>query len=145
MNMKRRPATMKRLLFLSLAVVLLLSLGACGSSVDRAKEDFCQDLGDVAQEAIDLRLINRTSSKDDLQDAASSLQRAVENLQSSAQDVKEAQVGGVQDAVSNLLDTLRDLPDGDLSAEQLVEAKGSVIETIVEVQQISTTVCNYSQ
>ena len=99
----------------------------------------------MAQAAIELRLINRTSSKDDLQDAASSLQRAVEDLQSSAQDVREAQVGGVQDAVSNLLDTLGDLPDGDLSAEQLVEAKGAVIETIVEVQQISTTVCNYSQ
>lgn len=136
---------MKNMLFLSLAVVLVLSLGGCGSSVDRSKEDFCRDLGDVAQAAIDLRLINRTSSKDDLQDAASSLQRAVEDLQSSAQDVREAQVGGVQDAVSNLLDTLSDLPDGDLSAEQLVEAKGAVIETIVEVQQISTTVCNYSQ
>jgi hypothetical protein len=132
------------MLLFSLAVMLLLSLGACGQSVDRAKQDFCQDLGDVAEAAIDLRLINRTSSKDDLQDAASSLQKAMENLQSSTQDVQEAQVDGVQDAVSNLQNTLSDLPDGDLSAEQLVEAKGAVIETIAEVQRISITVCSYS-
>jgi peptidoglycan hydrolase CwlO-like protein len=135
---------MKKILFLSLTIVLLLSLGACGQSVDRAKEDFCQDLGDVAQAAMDLRLINATSSKDDLEDAVSSLERAVENLQSSAQDVAEAKVDGVQDAVSDLQDTLSDLPDGDLSAEQLVEAKGAVIETMAEVQQIAITVCSYS-
>lgn len=135
---------MKNILILSLTVVLLLSLGACGQSVDRARQDFCQDLGDVAQAAMELRLINATSSKDDLEDAVSSLERAMDNLKNSAQDLAEAKVDGVQDAVSDLQRTISELPEGEPSAEELVEAKGAVIETLAEVQQISISVCSYS-
>jgi peptidoglycan hydrolase CwlO-like protein len=136
---------MKNILFLSLTIVLLLSLGACGSSVDKAKEDFCQDVGDVGQAAIDLRQINLTSSKGDLQDAVNDLEKALGNLESSAQNLGEAKVDGLKDAVGDLKDTLSDLPDGDFSAEELVDAKGAVIETMAEVQQISITVCSYPQ
>ena len=134
---------MKNILFLSLAVVMLLSLGACGQSVDKAKQDFCQDVGDVGQAAVELRTINATSSKDDLQDAVNGLEKAVGDLANSAKDLAEADVNGVQDALGDLKNTLSDLPDGDLSAEQLVDAKGAVIETMAEIQQISITVCSY--
>jgi signal transduction histidine kinase len=136
---------MKKILLPSLVVVLLLSLGACGQSVDRAKQGFCQDVGDLGQAAIDLRKVNLTSSKDDLQDAVNDLENALSDVVNSAKDVEEAQVAGVQDAVSDLKNTISDLPDGDLSAEQLVDAKRSVIETMAEIQQISITVCSYSQ
>ena len=137
---------MKKILFPSLVVViLLLSLGACGQSVDRAKQDFCQDVGDLGQAAIDLRKVNLTSSKDDLQDAVNAVERAIGNLESSAQNLEEAQVDGIKNAVSDLKNTISDLPDGDRSAEQLVDAKGAVIETMAEIQQIAITVCSYSQ
>jgi signal transduction histidine kinase len=67
----------------------------------------------------------------------------VGDLANSAKDLAEADVDGVQDALGDLKNTLSDLPDGDLSAEELVDAKGAVIETMAEIQQISITVCSY--
>ena len=76
---------MKNILYLSLAIVLLLSLAGCGQpSVDQAKANFCQDLGEFGTAVVNLRQIDPTSTKQELQDATNGVQKAWGDLKSSA-------------------------------------------------------------
>jgi hypothetical protein len=58
-----------RKLFLFSLIVLLPLLAACGTTVDSAKADFCDDLGAFSQSLAGLRDLHAGSTKDDLQNA----------------------------------------------------------------------------
>ena len=137
---------MKNIIFLSLTVVLLLSIAGCGQpSVDQAKANFCQDLGEFATAVVDLRQIDATSTKQELQDAVSAVQNAWGDLKNSAGKLQNAQVDGVESAVNDLQKSVDDIPDDAMLAEGLVAVQQASLATMAEVVKTTNTVCSYPQ
>jgi hypothetical protein len=135
---------MKNILFLSLTAVLLLSLAGCGQpSVDQAKANFCQDLGEFGTAVAGLRQLDGASTKQDLQDATNSVQKAWGDLQKSAGTLKDVQVDGVQDAVNDMQQSVNDIPDDATLEAGLADVRGAVVNTLAEVHQIASTTCSY--
>jgi hypothetical protein len=124
---------MKNILFLSLTAVLLLSLAGCGQpSVDQAKANFCQDLGEFGTAVAGLRQLDGASTKQDLQDATNSVQKAWGDLQKSAGTLKDVQVDGVQDAVNDMQQSVNDIPDDATLEAGLADVRGAVVNTLAE-------------
>ena len=136
---------MKKIILLSSIFVLVLLLAACQPSVDQAKADFCESLGEFAQAQVQFRTINATSTKSDLNEAVSDLDRAWENVKSSAADLSEAQLSGAEDALQTLKDDISDIPDDATLAESEAMIKTDVIATMAETQEIFSTTCTYGQ
>lgn len=136
---------MKKMLILSLVVLMLLPLASCGNSVDRAKENFCSDLAAFSQSLAGLREIGPGSTKGDLQDAAKDTQKAWGNLKDSAGKLEDVQIDGVEDAFGDLQNSIQDIPDDATLAEKLAEVKDAVVATLGEIEQITTTVCSPAQ
>ena len=137
---------MKNILYLSLTVVLLLSLAGCGQpSVDQAKANFCQDLGEFGTAVVGLRQINPTSTKQELQDATNAVQNAWGDLKSSAETLQNVQVDGVEAAVNDLQKSVDDIPDDATLADGLVAVQQAALATAAEVVRTTNTVCSYPQ
>jgi len=135
---------MKNILFLSLTVVLLLSLAGCGQpSVDQAKADFCQDLGEFGTAVASLRQLDGSSTKQDLQDATNAVDKAWGDLKSSAGTLQNVQVDGVESAVNDLQKSVNDIPDDATLDQGLVGVRGATVNTLAETLQIATTTCTY--
>jgi hypothetical protein len=137
---------MKNIIYLSLAVVLLLSLAGCGQpSVDQAKANFCQDLGEFATSVVNLRQIDASSTKQELQDATNSVQKAWDDLKSSAGTLQNVQVDGVESAVNDLQKSVDDIPDDATLEQGLVGVQQAALATAAEVVKTTNTVCSYPQ
>jgi tetrahydromethanopterin S-methyltransferase subunit F len=137
---------MKNILYLSLTVVLLLSIAGCGQpSVDQAKANFCQDLGEFATAVVNLRQIDSSSTKQELQDAFSAAQRAWDDLKNSAGSLQNAQVDGVEAAVNDLQRSIDDIPDDATLEQGLVAVRGASLATLAEIVKITNTTCSYPQ
>ncbi len=136
---------MKKMLLLSLMALLVLPLAGCGTTVDSAKADFCDDLGAFGQSLMGLREIGAGSTKGDLQDATKDAQKAWDNLKDSASKLEDVQVDGVQDAFSDLQKSIDDIPDDATLDEALADVKGAAVSTLGEILQIATTTCSYPQ
>jgi hypothetical protein len=120
-------------------------LAACQPSIDEAKAAFCEDLGEFGVTVAQFRQINETSTKDDLQNALSEVEKTWGNLQKSAETLGEVQTDSVEDAYNDLQKSVNDIPDDATLAEAEVMVKGSALSTLEEVLQISTTTCTYGQ
>ena len=136
---------MKKIILLSAIFVLSLLLAACQPSVDQAKADFCETLGEFAQAELQFRQLDGTSTKDDLNKAASDLQKAWEDVKGSASNVAEAQLSGVEDALQTLQKDIGDIPDDATLAESEVTIKQDILNTAAETVQIMNTTCTYGQ
>ena len=137
---------MKHILFLSLTVVLLLSLAGCGQpSVDQAKATFCQDLGEFGTAVVNLRQIDATSTKQELQDATDGVQKAWGDLKNSAGKLQNAQVDGVESAVNDLQKSVDDIPDDATLEQGLVAVRGAALATAAEIVELTNTTCSYPQ
>jgi hypothetical protein len=136
---------MKKTILLTTIFVLSLVLAACQPSVDQAKANFCENVGEFAQASVQFRALNATSTKDEASDAVSDLERAWNNLQESAADLTEAQVDGVEDALGDLKNSIQDIPDDATLAESELSVKQASLETMAETLQIFVTTCTYGQ
>ena len=137
---------MKNILYLSLTIVLLLSLAGCGQpSVDQAKANFCQDLGEFGTAVVNLRQIDSSSTKQELQDAANAAQKAWGDLKSSAGTLQNVQVDGVEAAVNDLQKSVDDIPDDATLEQSLVAVREAALATMTEVVKTTNTVCSYPQ
>ncbi len=137
---------MKSILYLSLTVVLLLSLAGCGQpSVDQAKANFCQDLGEFGTAVVNLRQIDSSSTKQEAQDAVNDARRAWDDLKNSAGSLQNVQVDGVEAAVNDLQRSVDDIPDDATLEQSLAAVRGAALATAAEIVQITNTVCSYPQ
>jgi tetratricopeptide (TPR) repeat protein len=136
---------MKKIILLSVIFVLSLLLAACQPAIDEKKSDFCKDLGDFAQAQAQFRQLNETSTKNDVEEAASDLERSWERVKDSAGDVAEAQLNNVEDAWENLKRDINDIPNDATLAEAEAMIKADVLNTMAETVQIMTTTCTYGQ
>jgi hypothetical protein len=126
--------------------VLLLLLAGCGQpSVDQAKANFCQDLGEFGTAVVNLRQIDSSSTKQELQDAANAAQQAWGDLKSSAGTLQNVQVDGVESAINDLQKSVDDIPDDATLEQSLVAVRGAALATMAEVVKITNTVCSYAQ
>ena len=136
---------MKKITLLSAIFVLSLLVAACQPSVDEAKADFCSDLGEFGQALVGFRQLNPASTKDDLNKAESDVQKAWDNLQSSASTLKDVQTSSVQDAFETLKKDIGDIPDDTTLADTELMIKDDVVSTMGETLQIFSTTCTYGQ
>ena len=136
---------MKKIIFLSAIFVLSLLLAACQQSVDKQKADFCSNLGDFAQAQVQFRALNETSTKGDVEEAASDLERAWDNLKNSAGDLAQAQMNGIEDALQNLRRDIDNISNDATLAEAEVSIKQDILNTMAETVQIMRTTCTYGQ
>ena len=143
MNERRGP--MKQVLLLGVAVLLLLPLASCRTSVDSAKEDFCTDLDAFRQSLAGLREIGVGSTKEDLQDTVKDTQTAWSDLKDSASKLEGVQLDAVEDAFGDLQDSIQDIPDDASLAEKLAQVREAVAATLGEIEQIATTECNLTK
>ena len=135
---------MKKMLLLGLVVLLLVPLVSCGTTVDSAKADFCDDLGAFGQSLAGLRGINAGSTKDDLQDATKDAQKAWDNLKDSASKLEDVQLDALEDAYGDLKASIRDIPDDATLAEALANVKDAAVAMLGEIVQITTITCGDS-
>ena len=132
---------MRKLALLSLVVLLLPVLAGCGTTVDSAKADFCDDLGAFSESLGGLRDISIGSTKDDLQNALEDAEDAWGDLQESAGKLEDVQLDAVEDAFGDLKDAIRDIPDDATLAEALGDVKDAAVSMLSEIVQITTTTC----
>ena len=136
---------MKKAILLSLIFVLSLLLLACQPTVDEAKAAFCEDLGEFGVAVAQLRQVNETSTKADLQNAVSEVEKTLSNLQDSAATLGQVQISSVEDSFEDLQNGVQDIPDDTTLAAAEVMVKGGALATLEEVLQIFNTTCTYGQ
>ena len=136
---------MKRVILLSAVLVISLLLAACQPSVDEAKADFCEDLGEFGVAVAQFRGINENSTKDEARQALSDVEKTWSNLKSSAATLGEVKVDSIEGAYNDLEKSVNDIPDDATLADAEGMVKQNVLSTLQEVLQISTTTCTYGQ
>ena len=94
---------------------------------------------------VDLRQIDSSSTKQELQDAANAAQRAWEDLKNSAGSLQNAQVDAVEAAVNDLQKSVDDIPDDATLEQGLIAVRGAALATAAEVVKITNTTCSYPQ
>jgi hypothetical protein len=133
---------MRKLTLLSLAVLLLPMLAACGTTVDSAKADFCDDLDAFRQSLVGLRDLHAGSTKDDLQNALGDADQAWQDLKGSASKLEDVQLDALEDAFGDLKDAVRNTPDDASLTEALANAKDAAVTMLSEIVQITTVTCS---
>ena len=132
---------MRELALLGLAVLLLPMLAACGTTVDSAKADFCEDLDAFRQSLVGLRDLHTGSTKDDLQNALGDADQAWQDLKDSASKLEDVQLDALEDAFGDLKDSVRDMPDDATLSEALANVKDAAVTMLSEIVQITTVTC----
>jgi hypothetical protein len=133
-----------RKLFLFGLIVLLPLLGGCGTTVDSAKADFCDDLDAFSQSLGGLRDLQLGSAKEDLQSALGNADQAWQDLRDSASKLEDVQLDALEDAFGDLKDSVQDIPDDATLAEALASVKDAAIAMLDEIVQITTVTCGDS-
>jgi hypothetical protein len=136
---------MKKIILLGVILVVSLLVAACQPAVDEQKADFCSNLGAFAQAQVQFRALNETSTKGDVEEAASDLERAWDNLKNSAGDLAETQMSAIEDALQNLRRDIDNIANDATLAEAEVSIKQDILNTMAETVQIMTTTCTYGQ
>jgi len=136
---------MKKLLLFGLIALLLPLLAGCGTTVDSAKADFCDDLGAFGQSLAGLRDLHAGSTKEDLRDAIGAAEQAWEDVKDSGSKLEDVQLDAVEDAFGDLKNAIQDIPDDATLAEALADVKGAAVTMLSEILQITTTTCSSSE
>jgi hypothetical protein len=132
---------MRQLLLFSVSVLLLALLAGCGTTVDSAKSDFCDDLSAFSQSLVGLRDLHAGSTREDLQNGFGQADEAWQALKDSASKLEDVQLDAVEEAFGNLKDSVRDIPDDATLTEALTNVKDAVVTMLSEIVQITTTTC----
>ena len=130
-----------RKLFLFSLIVLLPLLGGCGTTVESAKADFCDDLDVFSQSLGGLRDLHVGSTKDDLQSALGDADQAWQNVKDSAGKLEDVQLDALEGAFGDLKDAVRDIPDDASLAEALANVKDAAVTMLGEIVRITTVTC----
>ena len=136
---------MRKLTLLGLVILLLPLLVACGTTVESAKADFCDDLGVFSESLGGLRDISIGSTKDDLQDALKNAEDAWGDVKDSAGKLQDVQLDAVENAFDDLKDAIQDIPDDATLADALAAVKDAALATLNQIVQITVTTCSHSE
>jgi hypothetical protein len=96
-----------------------------------AESEFCDDLSEVKSSFEDLKGINSSSTGNDVKAAVNDVTTSLDELQGSARDVAEAEVGALRSAIGGLESVVQNI-----SGDQTLGAIGAAIQAgVSEVQQ----------
>jgi len=137
--------TMRKRTLLGLVILMLPLLAGCGTTVDSAKADFCDNLGAFSESLAGLRDISISSTKDDLQAALKDAEDAWVDVKDSAGKLEDVQLDAAENAFDDLKDAIQDIPDDATLAEALAGVKDSAVTMLSEIVQITTTTCSYTE
>lgn len=140
-----RICMMRTLTLLGLVVLLLPLLAACGTTVDSAKADFCDDLAAFGQSLTGLRDLHAGSTKEDFQDAFGAAEKAWEDLKDSGSKLEDVQLDAVEDAFGDLKNAVQDIPDDATLTEALASVKDAAVTMLSEIVRITATTCTFPQ
>jgi hypothetical protein len=133
---------MKKGILVIVSVLLLLALAGC-VSIDRAKANYCQDLGSFGRALVNMRQIDANSTVEELQDGQKDVADAWDDLSKSAGRLADAQYRELEQAHKDLQRTIDDVPDDASLAEAQVAVKLAVLETMARYVDIASTTCAY--
>jgi hypothetical protein len=133
------PNLSRRWLAVLLLSAALVTALACSDDDDGDSQDggggaesaFCDDLSGVKSSVDDLRGINSSSTGNDVKQAVNEVKTSLDELQGSARDVAEAEVGTLRSAIAGLESVIQNI-----SGDQTLGAIGAAIQAgVTEVQQ----------
>ena len=137
---------MKRTLLVgTLLLVAAVVMAACGGpSIDQAKADYCQKLGEFGQAVATLRQIDESSTVDELKSAQEEIGRAWDELSKASGTLRDTQFDEMEQAYKNLEKTIKDIPEGEATLGQVQQrVQAAVLATLAESVDIATTTCVY--
>jgi hypothetical protein len=133
------PNLSRRWLAVLLLSAALVTVFACSDDDDGEAQDgaggaesaFCDDLSEVKSSVDDLKGINSSSTGDDVKQAVNKVKTSLDELQSSARDVAEAEAGALRSAIAGLESAVQNI-----SSDQTLGAIGAAIQAgVTGVQQ----------
>jgi outer membrane murein-binding lipoprotein Lpp len=135
---------MKKAVFLSLTILLLLILSGC-VTIDQARTNYCESLGNFAKAVVDMRQIDANSTIEEVEDARNAAARAWDDLTKSVGNLRNAQFDALEDAYKDFEDTVDDLPRDATLAEVKATVHQAALNLMASYVDISTTTCEYPQ
>lgn len=136
---------MKKLILIPILTVLLLLLAACQPSIDQAKANYCESLGNFAEAIANVRQIDENSTVDELKQAQQAVGEAWSALANSAGNLADAQFNEMEQAYRELERTVNDIPDDATVAEALEAVRLASLNTLAQYADIASTTCVYGQ
>ena len=124
------------------SILLLLALAGC-VSIDRAKANYCQDLGSFGRALVNMRQIDANSTVEELQDTQQDVAEAWDDLSKSAGRLADAQYRELEQAQKDLQRTIDDIKDDASLAEAQVTVKLATLEAMARYVDIASTTCAY--
>jgi ElaB/YqjD/DUF883 family membrane-anchored ribosome-binding protein len=138
-----RRITVTKPIALAIAAIVVLAVSGCQPTVDEAKADFCQDLGDFGAAVVTLRHIDETSTREEVQTAIDGAHDALGELQSSAETLSGVQTDEIQSAVEELQDYVQDIPDETTLGDAAVGVRAATVDTLAATLETAVTDCTY--
>jgi hypothetical protein len=133
----------KRQLLSLWAFALIVTLAACTPSIDKAKANFCKDLGAYAKAVATVGSLGPDSTVDELNKAVKAENAAYKKLEKSANRLSKAQAA----AMKKVDDTFAKTYDNIKGSEKLGDAAATVEQATAVVldnySDIASTTCVY--
>jgi outer membrane murein-binding lipoprotein Lpp len=113
----------KEMIGICIGIVLLAGIAVAGCTQQptsqQAEAQLCQDMADLDQAIKEVEAIKRDSTVGDLRAAENNVTMAMENIRTSAKDLKSARVTELETAYTNLENAVRSIPEGATVGEGL--------------------------
>ncbi len=136
---------MKKIILTGILMFLLSILVACAPSIDTAKANYCQDLGDFGKAVVNLRQIDDTSTVDELKAAEKEVAKTWDDLAKSVGNLNDSQFKELEQAFKELDKTVNSVPDDATLAEVQAGIRLATLETMAQYADIAATTCVYGQ
>ncbi|MDN7026165.1 hypothetical protein FGU65_14980 [Methanoculleus sp. FWC-SCC1] len=134
---------MKKWIFL-VAGILLLACAAAGCvqpTEEEARAQLCQDLEALGLALQNMAALNASSSVGDIRDARDDVQSAMENVRNSAAQLGDVRVDELNQAYSDLDQTVQSLPD-DATVPEAIQTIRPEVRAVRDARQNLTAELN---
>ena len=134
---------MKQVGLLTVSMLVLLLAGCV--TIDQARTNYCESLGDFGQAVVAMRQIDENSTIDDVENAQKAVASAWNDLARAAGNYKDAQYDALEDAFKEFEDAIDDIPRDATLADAQVTVHESALNLVASYVDIATTTCEYPQ
>ena len=123
---------------LSILILSILILSACGPTVDEAKSEFCSDLNELDAAVNSLRSV---TSLDDVKQAGEDIGEAWDQVVKSGESLEDVQLDATREAYEEMVSAIEDAPSNGSLSGALVSVGQAVTNFAASLQEIYTTAC----
>lgn len=126
---------------LAAGALLALILWGRPPSVSEATADFCADVNEYARALLNLRVIDESSTVEDLQAASAAVSDSLEALQSSAAELSDARIAALEESQDALQATIQSIPSEATLAEAGAELRLATLNALADTVEVMTSTC----